>query len=374
MRLLFCFLLFVGLSAFGQQRLGLNDITHLFPLPKMDEVSLMWHARTASTRGELLPYSYFQQLPRLVSGLDSVKLYQQSLKVVAVRLDPCFMETALRGCQPQIRLVWQPLVVKEYTSATIDASVHTFYDLTSNDWQGLIQEYRQLKSSVRYRNLDPLQVSPALLSLGYQSQYWKAFSSIVLKYVGVQNLVRVTFMNVNPMGNAWAFGAYKPVNGKLEIQPIPGIDKKAQVVISKQSVGAETLLDAVPRPSNQDHFFRFLNDSQTAKRIFPPEHIQSAARTAFEFENTRIHNSGTISCASCHLTRSVSLLARGSFPQWDWKQILKGVAYLGTSNMTNTTASFIHGESLRMLGYFGRQPVISDRVINDTDLALRMIK
>lgn len=374
MRLLFYFLLFVGLSAFGQRRLGLNDITHLFPLPKMEEVSLMWHARTVSARGELLPYSYFQQLPRLVPGFDPVKLYQQSLKVVAVRLDPCFMETALRGCQPQIRLVWQPLVVKEYTSATIDASVHTFYDLTLNDWQSLIQEYRQLKSSFRYRNVDPLQVSPALLSFGYQSQYWRSFSSIVLKYVGVQNLARVTFMNVNPMGNAWAFGAYKPVNGKLEIQPIPGIDKKAQVVISKQSVGAETLLDVVPRPANQDHFFRFLNDSQTAKRIFPPEDIQSAARTAFEFENTRIHNSGTISCASCHLTRSVSLLARGSFPQWDWKQILKGVAYMGTSNMTNTTSSFIHGESLRMLGYFDRQPVISDRVINDTDLALRMIK
>lgn len=374
MRHLFFVLLFVGLSALGQQRLGLNDITHLFPLPRMDEVSLMWHARTSSVRGELLPYSYFQQLPRLVPGIDPLKLYQQSLKVVAVRLDPCFMETALRGCQPQVRLVWQPLVVKEYTSATIDASVHTFYDLTQKDWQSLVQEYRQLKSSVRYRNVDPLQVSPALISFGYKSQYWQSFSSIVLKYIGVQNLVRVTFMNVNPMGNAWAFGAYRPVNGKLEIQPIPGIDRKAQVVISKQSVGAETLMDAIPRPANQDHFFRFLNDSQMAKKIFPPENIQAAVRTAFEFENTRIHNSGTISCASCHLTRSLSLIVRGSFPQWDWKRILKGVAYLGTSNMTNTTSSFIHGESLRMLGYFGRTPVISDRVINDTDLALRMIK
>lgn len=374
MRHLFFVLLFIGLSALGQQRLGLNDITHLFPLPSMDEVSLMWHARTSSVRGELLPYSYFQQLPRLVPGIDPLKLYQQSLKVVAVRLDPCFMETALRGCQPQVRLVWQPLVVKEYTSATIDASVHTFYDLTQKDWQSLVQEYRQLKSSVRYSNVDPLQVSPALISFGYKSQYWQSFSSIVLKYIGVQNLVRVTIMNVNPMGNAWAFGAYRPVNGKLEIQPIPGIDRKAQVVISKQSVGAETLMDAIPRPANQDHFFRFLNDSQMAKKIFPPENIQAAVRTAFEFENTRIHNSGTISCASCHLTRSLSLIVRGSFPQWDWKRILKGVAYLGTSNMTNTTLSFIHGESLRMLGYFGRTPVISDRVINDTDLALRMIK
>ena len=374
MRLSFILFLFVGVSAFGQQRLGLNDITHLFPLPQMDEVSMMWHTRTVGARGELLPYSYFQQLPRIVPGVDPVMLHQQSLKVVAVRLDPCFMETALRGCQPQVRLVWQPLVVKEYTAETIDASVHTLYDLTVNDWQSLLQEYRQLKAGVRYRNADSLQVSPALLSFGYKSQYWKTFSQIILKYVGVQNMVRVTFMNVNPMGNAWAFGAYKPVNGKLEIQSIPGIDKKTQIVISKQSVGSETMLDAVPRPVNQDYFFRFLNNSQLAKKSFPPEHIQAAARTAVEFENTRVHNSGTISCASCHLTRSLSLLARGSFPQWDWKQILKGVAYVGTSNMTNTTSLFLHGESLRMLGYLNRTPVISDRVINDTDLALRVIK
>lgn len=334
----------------------------------------MLHTRSGGGRGELLPYSYFQRLPRLVPGVDPVQMYQQSLKVVAIRLDPCFMETALRGCQPQIRLVWQPLVIKEYTSATIDAALHTFYDLSLADWQSLIQEYRQIKSSVRYRNVDPLQVSPALLTLGYQSSYWQRFSQMILKRAGVQNLVRVTFMNVNPMGNAWAFGAFKPVNGQLEIMPIPGIDKKAQVVISKQSLGAETMLDAVPRPANQDHFFRFLNDSQTAKKIWPPEHIQAAVRTAFEFENTSIHNSGTVSCASCHLTRSISFLARGSFPQWDWKQILKGVSYIGTSNMTNTTSSFIHAESLHMIGYFDRTPVISDRVINDTDLALRMIK
>lgn len=63
-----------------------------------------------------------------------------------------------------------------------------------------------------------------------------------------------------------------------------------------------------------------------------------------------------------------------SLTTWDFKQILKSVAYTSTSDLSNTTISFTRGDSMRLLGYFDRMPVISDRVINETDASLRQIQ
>lgn len=366
----------IGFSGYSQIRMGLNDLTYLLPLPSVEQIPALLQTRSAGVRGELLPYSIYQKLPRIVPNLDPAALYQQSWKVVAIRLDPCFMETVRRnGCQPQIRLVWQPIVIKEYTVATVDASIHTFYDVPPSEWQQFLQAYSRLRG-VRSRDVSqmPLQVSPQIVSTGgYQGVYWREFSKLILDYAGERNLSRLTFMNVNPMGNMWVFAGYHVVNGALVLMKIPGIDKNAQAVTAKRIASAETFLGVTPRPGGHDHYFTFAADSETAKKTWTQEQIQTAVRAAAEIENPLRHNSGTVSCASCHVSRSVSFLARGSFPKWDWNQILKGIVYTGSMNTTNTTTTFIRSDSLRMLGYFDRTPVISDRVIHDTDLSIRQL-
>ncbi|MBL7545425.1 MAG: hypothetical protein JNL11_16515 [Bdellovibrionaceae bacterium] len=369
-------MLFISIRSFSQVYLGLNDLTHLLPLPATDHISALLHPRSNGPRGELLPYTLYQKLPRMVPNLDPLMLYQQSWKVIAIRLDPCFVETApARSCQPQIRLVWQPLLVKEYSVGTIDATLQTFYNLTATEWQALIQQYAQLKNA-RVRNVrsaQALQVSPQLLNSGYQGAYWKGFSQLVLNYAGTQNLARLTFMNVNAMGNMWVFAGYNIQNGMMGLMKIPGIDKNSQVVSATRLGSPEVFLSVVPTPTGSEHYFNFSKNSEVAKRTWSPDLIQAATKSAIELENPRRHNSATVSCASCHMTRSVSMLTRGSFPSWNWGQILQGIVYVGSTDATNTTLSFLRGDSLRMLGYFDRTPVISDRVIHETDLSLRFM-
>jgi hypothetical protein len=351
---------------------GLNDLTHLLPLPKSDEVSLLLGPQSKEGKGELIPLEIYKRLPTIVPRISPEQLYQHAWKVIALRFDPCFNDLPAPGkCQAQIRMVWQPLFFKNYSSSTIDASIHTFYNLSPQEWLEFIQKYALIKQTKVRNNLgqEPLQISPTLLQMGYKSDYWQKLSHLILKFTGQKNLSRLTIMTVNPVGNLWVFAGYKVTDGFLTLLTIPGIDKKSQAVSSRTLGSIETAININPDPQDQNIYMQFLAGSSNAKKTWTPEQILAVGKTSLSLENPNFHNSATVSCASCHTTRSVNILLKKSFPNWDWKKI----SYTGNSNLKNTTAQFSLGESLRMLGYFGQTPIISDRVINETDVSIRQL-
>lgn len=351
---------------------GLNDLTHLLPLPKSDEVSFMLSPQSKEGKGELIPLEIYKRLPTIVPRISPDQLYQHSWKVIALRFDPCFNDLPTPGkCQAQIRMVWQPLFFKSYSSSTIDASIHTFYNLSNHEWHEFIQAYALIKQTKVRNNLgqEPLQISPPLLQMGYKSDYWQKLSHLILKFAGQNNLSRLTIMTVNPVGNLWVFAGYKVTDGFLTLLTIPGIDKKSQAVSSRTLGSIETAININPDPQGQNIYMQFLAGSSNAKKTWTPEQILEVGKISLSIENPNFHNSGTVSCASCHTTRSVNILLKNSFPNWIWKKI----SYTGNTNLKNTTAQFSLGESLRMLGYFGQTPIISDRVINETDVSIRQL-
>lgn len=131
------FALFLGFQA---QAASLNDYSILLPLPHQDQLKLVLGPQSQGSRGVLLPTRLSKGLPALVPGFgDKDEIVAERVRVVAVRLDPCFFEgVGPIKCQAQIRMVWQPLLLDRRVPMTQDAALHTFYNLTDADRKSVV--------------------------------------------------------------------------------------------------------------------------------------------------------------------------------------------------------------------------------------------
>lgn len=368
---------FVSSSAFAQVW-DFNEVSLLLPLPRAGEEKLMLSPRSAgSAQNELLPQQVYSRLPNIVIGASADAVYD-ALRVVAVRLDPCFTEGfAFRstGCQRQVRFVWQPLMRTKSPQergdfSTADAAVHTFYRLTDEEWNSLIRALRPLRQAYPLGPGLPLQIHPHIRTQGYRGEYWQRWTSIVLPLIGARNMVRATAMTVNPMGNVWVFTGFNIANGQMTRINVPRIDNQGQAFFAALDNTAEFRTQMNPAPQGQDAFQRLLTDSVKVLKEGREADIKEALRTALEIDNPTFHNPGTMDCASCHASRAVTHWARGHFPQWDWSRLFPRENFKGPGNLTNTSVKPMRTDILRAFGYFGTDPIISSRVINETSLVM----
>lgn len=198
-----------------------NEASLLLPLPQTIENPL-WQPATLGGQGALIPPRFWPQLPPIVATSLRFVLYEKALRVIAVRLDPCFIEGfGPQPCRHQIRLVWQPMV-REGTWSTHDAALHTFYTLNENEWTAFVAEWEKLRARFTIDPTQPLQVHPLLSAQGYTGEYWAAMSTVLLREIGEARLTRITAMTVNPHQNVWRFTGFDIVGGELRRMAIPG--------------------------------------------------------------------------------------------------------------------------------------------------------
>ncbi|MBX2988017.1 MAG: hypothetical protein KF802_08970 [Bdellovibrionaceae bacterium] len=363
------------LSSFSFAAWDLNDLSILMPLPANGEEQLMLHARSPGQGGVLMPPPVYEALPGIVVGGDKQAIYERFLKVVAVRIDPCFAEgTAPRNCLRQIRLVWQPLKAAPNGWSTHDAAIHTFHVLDENQWSSLLTSLRELKTKGFLATGLPLQVHPVLRAQGYRGPYWKELSRLLLSFCGPQNLWRATAMTVNPMGNVWVFTGFNVNQGQLQRIQIARLQRPAQSVFVNIRDVSEFIMDISPAPENEIPLLTLVRDSKTAQKVKPEAEIAEAVRRAVIFENPRLHNPGTLDCASCHIARNVGLWAQERYPRWSWNQLFGKELYRGPGQLSNTTRQNRRVDALRAFGYFEKDPIISQRVINESSASLSVVK
>lgn len=309
--------------------------------------------------------------------VDQDDLYNNNLKVIGVRFDPCFAEGfSPAGCQAQIRLVWQPIFFKTDVMSgankvnTIDTAVHSFYNLDLNTWNQLISEVTAISTTDK---LAALQVHPILLAEGFNGNYWKHLKNIILKYAGAKNLVRATAMTVR-MDRVWGFQGVDLVQNKwtqIEIPTLKIPSKPSARVVNQafflepdsllnltEFKGGVTLMDV----SNKS-WFRLLADSQKYAETQTEDEIRTALSYAYDLENPKKHNPGTIDCVSCHLAQTINLWGKKHFQTWDFQN--KEYVNLA-QNLKNTSVNPQNTNRLRAFGYFNNEPVISQRIINET--------
>lgn len=369
------FAVIFSVTAFAQQTkqqtpvFDLNDVSVLLPLPKMGDWNYMPSASTKAAKGVLLSKEVFELVPQLLQLATNEEVYS-SLHAVGIRIDPCFAEGhGPIKCQTQIRMVWQPLSNEENDTSTFDASLHTFYQLTAEEFKSLVAELKKIKSDLNIQTdlTAPLGVNPTIKKQGYTGEYYTRLINTIYKYVGESNFSRITFMQLNMGGDVWTFGGFDIVNGKLKTIQIPKIDFSKQIFRNGANPRPIWFIGGItPEPEDAENLNILTRDS---RKLSPQdeEAIIAAAKAAFKFENPKLHNPGTVDCVSCHVAQPAKIWAQRQYPWLRLDQINREIIYANDQfNLRNMSPMQIHTNIVRAFGYFMDAPIVAQRTINES--------
>lgn len=356
-----------------------SDVSILLPLPEKDQWGEALSPASTGDRGPLLPEPIQAGLPSLVASMNAKDVYASSLRVVAVRLDPCFREGTEKGvCRPQIRMVWQPLKNETRIVTTKDAAIHTFYDLSEQDWRTFLIQYRGFVKKYPSVRGAPLALNSNFVAGSLKGPYWQELKALLLKFCGEKSLGRVTLMSLDFSETQWVFRGYE-VDHTTASPTMPPQLRPIQIatihaagqVVSVLSLGRLDFRTTI-FPFGQSEVGLWLYDnSLTVAAHFKEEPIRDFIRQQVEIENPLKHNPGTVDCASCHLSATTVNWARRNYPAWDWATLAAQAG--GQDQVLMTSTPPVETHQLRAFGYFEREPVISPRVVNETDQVLKSL-
>lgn len=377
LRIIF-FSLFLCATAQAQNStaLELNDVSVLFPLPETTEWNLLPHASTETLMGSLLDRSYVQRIPNLVENTPNDNIYD-SLYAVGFRIDPCFAEgSAPLKCKQQIRIVWQVLQKEGEVTSTHDVALHSFYELSENEFTQLVQKMRHLKSSAPTDDtVGYLTVNPLIKKLGLKSIYYKKMLETIFQFIGNKNLSRITYMRLQMQGKNWTFGGFEIVDGLMKQISIPRVGSIEQQFTNVASPRPHWFQGGIfPAPKEAEN----INILTRSSRQLGPqdeEAIIEAVRSAFKFENPKLHNPGTVDCVSCHVAQPAKIWALRQYPWLELDILSRDSIYTNIKyNLRNMSPMQPRTDIVRSFGYFMNAPFVSQRTINESAEVAEYIK
>lgn len=355
---------------------GMNDATVIYPLPQSQAgMDRMLAPQEAGKGGALLPQKFWQRLPALNQGESTVRTYR-TLRVVAVRFDPCFRFGGT--CHPQVRFVWQPIDLAGYGSSSPqgleakDAAVHSFHTLSASDFRQLMAEYDVLARNALVRRDDlPLQVHPALRRQGLDGRFARGLHRLLLKYCGEANLWRITAMSTLVGGDKWEFRGFDIVEGQPVDIVIPrtGNAMQQSYFVSLLSDRDYTNGKLSPAPTSEDNLNRMLRDSRTLV-IHGADTLLGLGVSVARIENPDIHNAESMDCVSCHASQVAGALLFDKQPRLSQHPQVISQTYRNAPMLRDLPNNPTRPRVLRALGYFEKFPVVSRRVVNETAVAV----
>lgn len=318
-----------------------EDVAFLVPLE---------HARTFLPASRVLPRTLFDRLHPLTVVDEPDALYD-ALSVISVRLDACFREGANPGpCQPQVRLVLQPVLDEGMGLATRDAAAHVFYATTTEQVVAIV---RALAVAREARDLSAPSV-PGGPHPGFADASWRAELVDALSPVLTEDrIVRITSMSVHASNEAWIFAGVDRASGTFEDISIPtlgpGVVENHVTSTGRQDTVAVTLDPVSPVEGALSPLIAAggLESASAEQRV--------AAVGAMErLEDPASHNPGTVDCASCHVAAltKLALVQRG----------------FTTPGAFAVPEVYRDTRNLRAYGFFFELPAISPRVTREIEL------
>jgi hypothetical protein len=390
--------------------LGMTDVTILYPMPeKWEFVDDMLGPTSEDAKGELLPASLFAKIAELPApkmiGNDGNEVDPQKklfekwidsfayLRIVGVRLDPCFGESSNLGspqCLSTIRLVGQFFFPRAQNgqSPVLDtaASVHLFYKLSQSDFATLAKEMLELRKSTGL----PLQkglisqqqdgVHPTLKAEGLRGAYATKLKAILLKYAGEQTLERIAFSVQDRVGQTggyytqqqqnpdtrWVFGGFDYKSGNLVPQNIASLGDYVglQTVDSFPTQrGDKAPVTVSPAITIPDSVLGAFNPVKQPNGSFAFTDMEKGRAAGRKVQNPNHYSTRNTDCVSCHMAKH-TLIGLREIPPSD----LDFKSY--TFRLESTHQSF---GPFRLFGWDQGRPVISQRVINETAVVLEYL-
>jgi hypothetical protein len=347
---------------------GLNDVSILFPIPQSEEERNN-NALTAQSPlhdGTLLPIEILKKvnLSELKFPMQTVqepKIYK-TLIVVGVRLDHCFRNTFSEKCQPQVRMVMQPLNFRADDLKPIfaDVAIHLFFKITESQLRTVAHRIREQREKIvsdeDFISL-PLGVHPLLKEQGIKGSYFSEIKEILLDQLSNSQLDRTAFHVADRGLFDWLFKSFDVKSNKLSIVKIPEISRTSLIVTDSASSGIGQKLPRAKKGSDQV-FNAFHGGGTTSDNNLPL--IESIER----IESPEKHLPGTIDCVSCHATSQLKNEIK-TFSSTPFRTAVRPrtVPMQAMRNMTQNDFSNI---VFRLFGYTLGKPTIGQRTINES--------
>ncbi|MFO0558090.1 MAG: hypothetical protein U0269_29920 [Polyangiales bacterium] len=368
-----------GPASSGRAPLGVNEVSILFPLPRTGtELGMLPLAYSQGERGELLPRTVYDQLPLLLTFGGPNAIYY-SLRVVSVRLDPCFPGIGPQGpapCQTQVRVVFQPITSgfdASMVASTDDAAIHAFYVVSRQELDAFADGLSALKAqhgaSGDRVTLGP---HPIIERQGLSGPFADGVRSLLLRYAGAQNLRRVTFMTLEQFRLRWMFGGFDiAADQTLSPMLIPQTPSATRQVFTNFDTtgGSFEHGEASPASGSPEELAAFFQS--TTFRSLTAEQQRGAFRRTLTIENPTSHSPDTIDCVTCHVAPAARVWAQrelGLQPERETdRYFADGARYASADEPQTSTIA------LRAFGYVGRTPTVSRRTVNESVLVLRAL-
>jgi hypothetical protein len=344
--------------------LGRHDVSILVPLPSSGD--LPWRATTAGRGGALLPRTVFDRIgTQVFSAVPDAEEYD-ALRVVAIRIDPCFTVGLDTACQAQVRLVFQTLAT-DRADGTNDGAIHALYNLNADQFADVIGRLRAA-SAEQNEAYAPLGVSPALKAQGLNGSYGKALGELIAEYCGPATLARMTFMTRTlARQSSWEFGGFHikafPMTGFPAAGPIEivGTQNLTSQIVGNSGFGGGIRYSI--NPGVADAAGANAGNAGTIGTLTATQR-KALAAWAFKQEAPLMVVPDTTDCASCHIAGHTTRTLEQIEPAL--VTLDRGPRFIGGAETV--------GDNLRAFGYFGSDAVISIRTANETAAVLRALE
>ncbi|MBX3269573.1 MAG: hypothetical protein KF729_04900 [Sandaracinaceae bacterium] len=356
----------VDAGPFDPASVGPTDVSILWPLGA-DGADLVAVSASAAG-GPLLPASVLGAIPPLDREAPNDPA---TIRVVSMRLDPCFPGRDLSGpvpCRAQVRLVAQPIRDVGGSVGAADAAVHLHFEPGEAAWRRILTRIVAASRAAGVDRDAPLGVHPALAAGGASGSFGRALQEILLTELGPAALTRVTFVTRElPRAPQWRFGGVEVVAGAPSTLPLVGLATPSDTLTLDMSVVGGGLYTTSPALDGVDDA-TLLFDLESAASA-GADAQRAAWVAALRIESPDRHSPETADCASCHVAQHLARDAERDFglgPDHPDRYDAAGVALaLALPDVR---------ERIRAFGYFEREPQILQRTVNETAEVVRRIR
>ncbi len=341
--------------------LTMNDVSVLWPMPTSGLTSDFISVTAEGAHGPLLPASAYVPIPQLVA-FGEVAI--DRLRVVAMRIDPCFRATITSTCQPMVRLVAQP--TSDATGASTgfaDAAIHLHYEMTDAELRAFANEVATARHGM-FQSA-PLGVHPLLAAEGLTGTFANALRALILEHLGADRLTRITFTTRTRTRSAqWEFGRVDRVGSsfvRVDLDTVlgtPDLQTLTAGVTGRYTLDPETLsTDALTD----------LYDEPSSYAAVPAASRQALLDRAYAVLNPERHTAESIDCSSCHIAGHVARDASEA-----WPTLMPTTRFTSTHPLDAPTAPLVR-DRIRAFGYFDQEPQLNQRTINETAATLEAL-
>lgn len=359
----------------------MNDVTIVMPLANTQaELDNGYLAATAKgVGGPLLPKAlYTKRVPDPVGpvGVGSdVGMHYADLRVVAVRLDPCFANVGPvvddTKCDNQLRVIFQAISFKGGSTSAIDGAVHAFYSLTRAELTQTLQEIIALRiANKQTTSMGALRPHPLLVKQGLDGAFGQGLQKIILAHAGAGKLTRFTHFSSGNLATSWTFQGFDVKNGDTTPMLIPTLPSDATNVRFFAGFAAPIAGGFTPETKSKDNVIVL---ADVAKATAASKTARQAAFDAsLRVDNPNFHSPNTIDCATCHVAEPARVLmgvgkfqmsAEGNANAFVAdKKFVSAASTRSTAGPTKQTGGF----NVHMLSYKFDSLSIGQRVINET--------